>query len=622
MAASSSRLGEALLKEGILTPEQLDRAIRVQRYLEQPKQLGAILMELGYATKQNISDALRKHGAGMRLGDMLVEQGLITADALEQALRIQRERGIKVGEALIELGLLNERTLLQNLAHQAGVPYIEPGLPMVDVSVLAGVSPDYLAHHGFVPFSRGEDGQVTVVVSDLRNESCLQAVHDLFKTGFRLALGPAGAIRQTIDDFRAFRLEGRPAEEERVRAGDDAVVQLADHIIGVAIDERASDIHIEPMSNVIRLRYRIDGQLVYKMDLPRDLLARLVSRIKILAECNIAEHQHHQGGRILYKYKGREYDLRLSIYVTVHGECVVLRVLNKQTGLIALDELGMNLSMLERYRNEVLDLPTGVVLITGPTGSGKTTTLYSSVSYCNSIDRKIITAEDPVEYMIDGLIQCSIYDKIGRTFEVTLREIVRQDPDIIVLGEIRDRITAETAIQAALTGHKVYSTFHTEDTIGALLRLMDMDIETFLISSTVICVLAQRLLRRICEQCAAPCTPTALERDRLSLKAEDVRDFDLKKGRGCKHCSFTGYRGRIAAYELLILNEDVKEAILQKKPSYAIRQACVESAGLVSMREDGLAKVMRGHTTFSEVLRHTPRTLLTRPLRQVLALTQ
>jgi type IV pilus assembly protein PilB len=301
---------------------------------------------------------------------------------------------------------------------------------------------------------------------------------------------------------------------------------------------------------------------------------------------------------------------------------VVLRILNKQMGILDLDELGMNPIMRERYRTDVLDIPTGVVLITGPTGSGKTTTLYSSLAYSNKIDMKIITAEDPVEYMIDGLIQCSIYEKIGRTFESTLREIVRQDPDIIVLGEIRDRTTAETAIQAALTGHKVYSTFHTEDTIGGLLRLIDMDIETFLISSTVISVLAQRLLRRICTVCGVSYTPGARELDRLGLSIEEVREFEFKRGQGCKACNYTGYHGRTAAYELLVLNEEVKEAILTKRPAHVIRKISTDTTGLISMREDAIGKTVRGLTTFEEVLRHTPRTFEMRQLRQILSMTQ
>ena len=611
-----------MVAEGVLTQEQLTRALRIQEKLEQPRQLGEVLVELGYASKQTITDVVRKRGQGVRLGDILVEQGIISADTLSLALEQQRDSGGKLGEVLLEMGVINERTLLQNLASQSNVTYIEPSLGLVETGLLERVSPDFLERYEFVPFSRNEDGNIVVIVHRLDDEECLQALNQTYAGGYLLALGPREAIIQTIDELRQLRLNPVSRDGVRHRTDQDSIIELVDHILRRAINERASDIHIEPMSNKIRLRYRIDGVLVFKTDLPIDMLPKIVSRIKVLAECNITEHQRHQGGRILHDVDGRTFDLRLSIYVTVHGECVVIRILNKEMGLISLEELGMAPSMLERYRSDVLDLPTGVVLITGPTGSGKTSTLYSSLAYCNNINTKIITAEDPVEYLIDGIIQCSIFDKIGRTFDASLREIVRQDPDIIVLGEIRDKVSAETAIQAALTGHKVYSTFHTEDTIGGILRLIDMDIETFLISSTVISVVAQRLLRRICPHCAVPYTPAIRDLVALGLDLKEINGYEFMKGQGCKACSYTGYFGRIAVYELLVLNEAVKEAILQKRPAHVIRNVSVETTGLVSMCEDAIGKVLRGITTFEEVLKHTPRTMMLRPVRQIMTLTQ
>ena len=617
-----SFIGEAMVAEGILTPDQLTRALRIQEKLEQPRQLGEVLVDLGYVSKQTITEVVRKRGRGVRLGDILVEQGIISAETLASALDAQRETGAKLGETLISMGAINERTLLQNLASQCNVAYIEPSMGLVESGLLERISPEFLERYCFVPFSRNEDGNIVVVVPRLDDEDCLQALNQKYAGGYTMALGPQEAIKQTIDELRQFRMSLLAKGGVRSQSEQDSVVMLVNHILRRAVEERASDIHIEPMSNKVRLRYRIDGVLVFKTDLPLDMLPKIVSRIKVLAECNITEHQRHQGGRILYELDGRSYDLRLSIYVTVHGECVVIRVLNKEMGLISLEELGMAPSMLERYRTDVLDLPTGVVLITGPTGSGKTSTLYSSLAYCNNINTKIITAEDPVEYLIDGIIQCSIFDKVGRTFDASLREIVRQDPDIIVLGEIRDRVSAETAIQAALTGHKVYSTFHTEDTIGGLLRLIDMDIETFLISSTVISVVAQRLLRRICSHCAVPYTPSIRDIITLGLDLKEISGYEFKKGQGCKACAYTGYYGRIAVYELLVLNEAVKEAILQKRPAHVIRNVSVETTGLVSMCEDAIGKVLRGITTFEEVLKHTPRTMVVRPVRQIMTLTQ
>lgn len=617
-----SALGQALLAAGVVTEEQLKRAMRVRGLLEEPKQLSEVVIDLGYATRDAVHTAIAQHGKHLRLGELLVEQSLITPETLDMALALQRERKIRLGEALIELGAINERTLLRNVAHQNRAPYIEPTFNIIPADLLRGVSPDYLDKWCFVPFSKSDAGQVTVVVPDLADEGRRQALDELFQGRVSLAMGPEDAIRQSIDDFRKFRKRssGKEEEEEDERGPEDSVVPLVSHILAQGIQEGASDIHIEPMQDRIRLRYRIDGVLAYKTDLPLDLLPRIVSRLKIMAEINITEHQRHQGGRIEFEIGDKQVDLRLSMYVTVHGECAVLRILNKDMGLVSLDELGMNPSMLTRFQHDVLDVPTGVALITGPTGSGKTTTLYSSVDYCNDISRKIITAEDPVEYTIEGIIQCSINEKIGRTFEMTLREIVRQDPDIIVLGEIRDKTTAQVAIQAALTGHKVYSTFHTEDTIGGLLRLIDMEIETFLISSTVISVLAQRLLRRVCRHCAAPHTPGAREIEAAGLDVKEARSYEYRRGRGCNHCMYTGYRGRVGAYELLILNEMVKEAILQKRPAHEIRELSVETTGLVSMREDAIAKVVRGLTTYEEVVKHTPRTFALRPLDQIVSL--
>jgi type IV pilus assembly protein PilB len=313
-------------------------------------------------------------------------------------------------------------------------------------------------------------------------------------------------------------------------------------------------------------------------------------------------------------------DIRVSFYVTIFGEKVVMRLLTKKAELFKVSDLGLGSKMLSRFTEEVLETPSGVVLITGPTGAGKTTTLYASINYCNKVDTNIVTAEEPVEYVIEGIAQCPIDPKIGLTFEETLRHILRQDPDIIILGEIRDKLSAESAIQAALTGHKVFTTFHTEDTIGGLLRLMNMDIETFLISSTVVCVVAQRLLKRVCPSCRKSYTVNARELRRLKYDSQSLRGYDFQLGEGCRDCDFTGYRGRVAVFELLVLNEYVKEAIRQHKTSYEIRRISVETSGLVTLVEDGLAKAAKGVTSVPEVLRQLPILESPRPLDQILRL--
>jgi type IV pilus assembly protein PilB len=350
------------------------------------------------------------------------------------------------------------------------------------------------------------------------------------------------------------------------------------------------------MKDRLRVRFRRDGVMDQHKDFPKEIAPQLCTRIKVMAQADIAEKRRHQDGRILFVSlrHGINLDMRVSFFITIYGEKVVLRLLNNKGTLLDIKEIGMAPRMLEHFIYEALEIPTGVMIITGPTGSGKTSTLYSCVNYLNDIHTSIITAEDPVEYVIDGISQCSINTKIGVTFEETLRHIVRQDPDIIVLGEIRDQFSAETAIQAALTGHKVLTTFHTEDSIGGLIRLMNMEIEAFLISSTVVCVVAQRLLRRVCPECAEPYIPTPLDLSRLGLTAIDLVGAEFRQGRGCKSCRFSGYRGRAGVFELLVMNEMVKNAILNNKSSYEIRRISIETSGMVTLVEDGLVKGARG----------------------------
>jgi type IV pilus assembly protein PilB len=412
-------------------------------------------------------------------------------------------------------------------------------------------------------------------------------------------------------------LEVQAQPQSQSQAGDGQIIQMVDQLIRTAIDEGASDVHIEPLANKLRLRYRIDGVLVHKMDFPREYTPRIVSRIKILADADVAERRKHQDGRIFVKTEKLEIDIRASFYATVFGENVVLRILNKAS-LISLKELGFAPNILQLYTEDVLASPSGITLITGPTGSGKTTTLYSSIDHCNDPTVKIITCEDPVEYVIDGISQCSINEKIGLTFNDTLRSIVRQDPDIIVIGEIRDKFSADVAVQSALTGHKVFATFHTEDSVGALVRLINMDIETSLIASTIAAVLAQRLVRKVCVNCKVEYRPEDRVLRRFGLTGAQAGDFTLCKGKGCTSCNFTGYRGRLGIYELLVPNVDVRDAILQKRTMQEIRQISLDECNLCTMQEDGMVKALRGVTTLEEVLENAPRTFHHRPLETLL----
>ena len=621
-----SIIAQALLESGNLRSEQLHRAQRIRKLLEEPKNLFEILVELGEISEEAIAEVVAQHGTALRIGEILLEQGLIDQDALERALQLQIDRGLmgetRLGDILVELGEINEQLLLQNVANQHGLPYMEPSFALTERSLLDTASPDYLEQHLFVPFSKSEDGKVVVVLNDLGNKAALEAIDLLFHQDARLAVGPKDAIRTTIEDFRRYKDSSITQGPVRAESEEDSVIQQVNHLIGDAIEERASDIHIEPMAESTRLRYRIDGVLVYKTDLPIELHRKLVSRIKIMAEADIAEHQAHQGGRILFPWHGVDYDLRLSIYVTVHGECLVMRILSKQMGLVSLNKLGMDPPLMKSFRRQVLDIPTGVVIITAPTGEGKTTTLYSCLDQINDMSLKIITAEDPVEYRLDGIIQCAIYPKAGRTFETTLREIVRQDPDIVVLGEIRDTTTAKFAVQAALTGHKVYCTFHTEDSVAALIRLMNMQVETYLIASTVLSILAQRLLRRICTDCAVPHVPTLDELQALDVDPAEIRQFEIKRGKGCTECNYTGYRGRVAVFESLVMNDAIRDAIAQRQPASAIREITYATTDILSMREDALAKALTGITSLDEVRRQTPVPHRMRSIAQIQRMTR
>jgi type IV pilus assembly protein PilB len=364
---------------------------------------------------------------------------------------------------------------------------------------------------------------------------------------------------------------------------------------------------MEPMQDRLRVRFRLDGVLVHHKDFPLDLVPGITSRIKVMCGADISERRRHQGGRLLFEHDDRVVDMRVSTYITIHGEKIVLRLLNRKAELLNLEDLGMFPRMLERFRLDAVDCPSGVVIATGPTGSGKTSTIYSCIHYLNKPHTSIITAEEPVEYVIDGIAQCSINPKINLTFEETLRHIVRQDPDVIVIGEIRDSYSAEIAVQAALTGHKVLTTFHTEDSIGGLIRLLNMDIDAFLISSTVVCILAQRLLRKVCSACAVPYQLIPAEMIRLGVSPDDIKGGEFRRGRGCPECRHTGYRGRVAVFEMLVLNEAVRDGLLEGKTSHQIRQISIDSTGLVTLFEDGFFKASKGITTIAEILRTLPR---------------
>jgi type IV pilus assembly protein PilB len=605
---------EMLIDKGYLDQEKLRYAKRVHSKLPGNKTLTQVLQELKYITSEQLRDTLSASKVNLKLGALLVELGLISDNDLQTAIGLQKESAVRktLGEVLVDSGLIEERSLLEVLSFQLGLPYCELEISRMDANLLRKVPTKWYVLHSFLPVSR-VDGQVTVAFVDPLNRESQDAAEKIF-----------GEVKQVLCSKSEFSGVLRALEHEAVllrasQPDEKTVVGMVNALLEEASSSGASDIHIEPMKDRIRVRFRLDGVLVHFKDLPLQMGPAITSRLKIMAKADIAERRRHQDGRIQYEEPrtGAALDLRVSFYVTVWGENTVLRLLGRKGNLLGLSETGMYPKMLERFKFDALDFPCGVILITGPTGSGKTATLYSSVNHLESMDTSIITVEDPVEYLIDGIAQCSIDPKINLTFEESLKHVVRQDPDVIVIGEIRDRFSAETCIQASLTGHKVLSTFHTEDSIGGLIRLLNMNIEAFLISSTVICVVAQRLLRRVCSRCAEDYIPQPSDIRRLGYSANDLKGVGFKLGRGCSECRFTGYKGRVGIFELLVLNEPVKDAVLSKRTAYDLRRISMETSGLVTLLEDGIMKAANGMTTIQEVFRSLPRMAKPRPVHEL-----
>ncbi|MEW6380320.1 MAG: ATPase, T2SS/T4P/T4SS family [bacterium] len=608
------RIGDILVNHGYITEEELQQALIHQKESYQRTPLGQICVDLGFISSVDLSKILRKHCKHIYLGELLVNLGIINNEQLEQVLNKQKGEKKRIGELLLESGFLTEEQLARSLSMQLGFPFIVPSMQIIDQKLALRFHEAFLRRQEAIPAFEKE-GIVTLIMTDPLADDII----DDFKRSLNAEIEPAIATRSAIHsllDTLSHKIEYGQKESEEFLAGKDLVignepytrdardntVNIVNYIISSAITEGASDIHIEPQMYNLRVRFRIDGVLQHKTDLPKRMIPSVISRIKVMCGMDIAEHRKHQDGRIEARILDNDIDLRVSAYSAVHGENIVIRILKRQTTLIDLDKLGFSPINLKRYR-QVLDSPTGIILVCGPTGSGKTTTLYASLNYLNSLARKIITVEDPVEYTMEGVVQGQLNTRIGLSYLDFIASMMRQDPDVIMVGEIRDNAAAAATIQAALTGHKALSTFHTEDSTGALLRLIDMGIETFLISSTIVSVVAQRLVRRVCTHCSERYEPDPVLFQNLGIKNVEPGKYLFSRGRGCNLCNQTGYRGRIGIHELLVLNDSIRDAVLSRKISSEIRQIARYSARMISMREDGFFKAAQGITNIEEVLR-------------------
>lgn len=563
------------------------------------------------------------------LGEILVERGLIGKDELADALEQQKTKGELLGQVLVKMGLVSQDDILGALRAQSGMEavdlaHFEPEQEAVDY-----VSGSIARIYSVFPL-RLEGHRLEIAMSDPMDIQTLDDLRFMLNCELQGVVASEDEIARAIDKYygkdtdsidslfhqiedemgRDVTMEERGEDEAESGQAIDIdelrelaervpVIKLLNLILIQAIRDRASDIHFEPFEDQFKIRYRVDGVLYEMVPPPRHLAIAITSRIKVMSNLDIAERRLPQDGRIQLNMKGKGIDMRVSTLPTVFGESVVMRVLDKSVVMLEMEHLGVSKADLEIFEG-LIKKPNGIILTTGPTGCGKTTTLYSCLRRLNNVDVKIITTEDPVEYDISGIIQVQIREAIGLTFASCMRSILRQDPDIILVGEIRDKETGDMAVQASLTGHLVFSTLHTNDAPGAITRLIDMDVEPFLITSTLQAIVAQRLVRTICQNCREEHEPTEDELSNVGLKADEVKDRTFYRGSGCDMCRNIGYLGRIGIYEILVPNEEIAALIVQRASTHAIREAA-RKAGMRFMLEDGLEKVYSGVTSIEEV---------------------
>ncbi|MBE2920672.1 Flp pilus assembly complex ATPase component TadA [Anoxybacillus flavithermus] len=542
-----------------------------------------------------------------RLGDLLIEAGLITKEQLEETLK-EKAPGQKLGDALLQRGYITEQQLIEVLEFQLGIPHVSLYRYPIDPKLMNLVPKEFAKRNMLIPLKQ-EGDRLFVAMADPMD---FFAIDDLrLSTGFHIEVAIASKddilrainkyydIDDTVEEFLNIVPQQEPREQENIVEDDSPIVKLVNQILQMAVEQRASDIHIDPQETKVVIRYRIDGILRTERALPKHMQGMLTARIKILANMDITEHRVPQDGRIKMNIDFHPVDLRVSTLPTIYGEKIVMRVLDLGAALNDLNKLGFNKVNLQRFI-QLIEQPTGIVLITGPTGSGKSSTLYAALNRLNGEHVNIITIEDPVEYQLEGVNQIQVNPNVGMTFAEGLRSILRQDPNIIMVGEIRDRETAEIAIRASLTGHLVLSTLHTNDALSTVARLIDMGVEPFLVATSLSGVVSQRLVRRVCRDCQEEHEPTKREVDifaRRGLKIEKVM-----RGRGCPMCNMTGYKGRIALHELMVMSDEMRKVILNGEPLSKLREIAIKNK-MIFLIDDGLLKVKQGLTTTEEVLR-------------------
>ena len=576
------------------------------------------------ATTPQINPAELKN---RKLGRVLTKLGKVSREQVQEALDIQKNKKAPIGEILVELGYVTKRDVLEALAGQQGLSFYDlSGVETLEAEAVDAVPAETAQAYQVVPITFQQKGRKIEIalkdpnnfraIDDLRllmgfNVTAYVAdpadVDRLLKKHFSRKESVTDVVSAMASDEKFASLVGRGASIDLdavlEAAEDNKIIKLLNLVLMQAIKDRASDIHFEPFEEEFKMRYRIDGVLYEMVPPPKHLGPAITSRVKVMANLDIAERRLPQDGRIELQVAGHPVDLRVSVLPTMYGESVVMRVLDRSNVELSIDRVGLSpddFTLVSR----LITKPNGIVIVTGPTGSGKTTTLYAALATLNSPDIKILTAEDPVEYDIDGLCQVQVNPEVELTFAKALRSFLRQDPDVILVGEIRDLETAQIAVQASLTGHLVFSTLHTNDAPSSIVRLLDLGLEPFLVTATLEAIIAQRLVRTICPKCKESFTPSEEQLMELELRSEDVRGRQFYRGRGCDNCNGSGYRGRMGLFEILVMDDELREMVMNQASTAAVRNEC-RRKGMRTLREAGLQAIYNGQSTIDEVVRET-----------------
>lgn len=628
MSQGKSKIGELLLRQGVIDEDQLKHAL--SEHERTGITLSKILVRLGMVSEEVLTNVLgvqMRNSTRMRIGELLLKHGYITEAQLNRALEEQKKTGQRLGRILVSLGFMPEERLVEILSAQFEVPYVKLSNFNIDPDVHNYISEDVCRIYKIVPLFV-TDKTLTIAMTDPTNVRVIDIVKFKSQMDVDIVMSSEKDVMAAIDrtyvssaqgdsleallnkakEEGGDELETVDREAEQVQESDltdeegQQVVKIVTSLIQEAIARKASDIHLEPQETYLKLRYRIDGDLQVQAPIPARLMSQIISRIKLLSKMDIAEKRKPLDGRFTVRFRGSEVDLRVSSFpvsLRKRGVCekIVMRILDPNSGQFPLKDMGFAPVMFKQFQ-EAINAPNGIVLVTGPTGSGKSTTLYASIREILDPTINISTMEDPVELNIEGVNQGQINPAAGFTFAAGIRALLRQDPDVIMIGEMRDKETSSMAIEAALTGHLVFSTLHTNDSAGSFPRLLEMDLEPFLVATVIKGILAQRLVRRICKHCKEPVEVSPELREELHL----TPDMQFYHGRGCEHCDGTGYKGRCGIYEFLVPNESVRNAVVKRASGEVLKQIAMKECGMITLRMDGMQKALDGLTTIEQVL--------------------